>query len=115
MKRYIKSNSYVQPKSIPSELTYEDYWAYKEVTKNWESDVITNGRITDITIWYNKKENDAYARFQIKEFHDVEYTGYLVYEVYDDGDKENITDQLDFTDTLNNCIESCFYYFHTRY
>lgn len=107
MKRYVKSSDKTK--------SYQDYWAYKEVVKNWESDVSSKGNITDITIWYDKKKNDVYAKFQIKEFKDELGDGYQVYLIEDDGSKTNITDTFDFYHTLNDCIEGCFYYFHTRF
>ena len=109
MKRVIKCES---------NTSYKDYWAYKEVSRNWKSDIKTSGEITDIFIWYDKKANDLYAHFQIKHVHmDDSKWGdfYMVYLIDSDGDKSNITESLDFTGDLNECIESCFYYFSTRF
>ena len=94
--------------------SYKDYWAYKEVSKNWESEVeVYHNRDNEpvgakVIIWYDKGENDKYAEFKIER--DEEYGDWFV---YDDG--MLINDSMDYTDTLEDCIKGCFYYFHTRY
>ena len=90
-------------------MAYKEYWAYQEVTKNWESDVKTFRDGATVTIWYNKAQNDPYAEFRI-EYDD----GY--WYVYDDTQGGMlINTAMDYTDTLEDCIRGCFYYFHTRY
>lgn len=94
--------------------SYKDYWAYKEVSKNWESEVeVYHNRDNEpvgakVIVWYDKGENDKYAEFKIER--DEEYGDWFV---YDDG--MLINDSMDYTDTLEDCIKGCFYYFHTRY
>ena len=106
MRRFVKS-----PVIASTVSNYKQYWAYKEVVKNWKSDVVTHGSVTTITIWYDKKANDVYAKFQIKDLED----GFGIYYIDDDGDRHFINDEVDFCGTLDECIQSCFYYFHTRF
>lgn len=103
---------------VDTKLKYKDYWAYKEVTKNWKSDVKTdNDLFAEVVIWFDKKAKDVYARFEIEKYivPECNISSYMVSLVYSDGDKIPINDSLEFTDTINECIESCFYYFHTRF
>ena len=75
--------------------SYKDYWAYKEVSKNWESEVeVYNNRDNEpvgakVIIWYDKGENDKYAEFKIER--DEEYDDWFV---YDDG--MLINDSMDY-------------------
>ena len=98
--------------------SYKDYWAYKEVSKNWESDIeYFNDENTGepgayVTIWYDKKAKDIYARFRIEKDAD----GIWVYDETN-GDML-INDEIELDDvngTIDDAIISCFYYFHTRY
>lgn len=84
--------------------SYKDYWAYKEVTKNWESKVTK----TKVVIYFDKKNNEVYADFTLK--YDKEAGFYLIYN----GD-ELINDELDFYETYDDAVKSCFYYFNTRF
>lgn len=101
--------------------SYKDYWAYKDVSKNWESDVEiykdSNFEPTGakVIIWYDKDANDKYAEFRIER--DEEFGDWFVYEETDTGKKGGrmINDLLDYTDNLEACIKGCFYYFNTRY
>lgn len=91
-------------------MTYKEYWAYQEVTKNWESDIVISedGKNATVTIWYDKSENDIYAVFRIEYFEGDWY-------VLDETDGKHTMFEPDYVDTLDDCICGCFYYFHTRY
>lgn len=97
--------------------SYEDYWAYKEVSSRWDSDVQKFTSDTDqpgayVTIWFDKKENDIYAQFRIERDEDFWY-------VYDETQGDMlINDSIELDEengTLDDAIQSCFYYFNTRY
>lgn len=83
---------------------YKDYWAYKEVSKNWESKVTENS----VTIYFDKKKNDIYGHFTFEYYEDGGF-----YLIYCDG--ELINDELDFYETWEDAVKSCFYYFNTRF
>lgn len=83
---------------------YKEYWAYKEVSKNWESKVTK----TEVVIYFDKKKNDIYAQFKLQ--HDKEDD---LYYIWCDG--ELINDELEFYTTYDEAVSSCFYYFHTRF
>lgn len=98
--------------------SYKDYWAYKEVSKNWESDIEyftdedTNEPGAYVAIWYDKKSKDIYAQFRIEKDAD----GLWVYDETDGDMLINDSIELDSDNgTLDDAIKSCFYYFHTRY
>ena len=80
--------------------TYKDYWAYKEVAKNWKSKVTK----TRVTIFF--EDGDIYADFKLKKCDNF-------YLIYCDG--QLINDEVDFYDTYDEAVKSCFYYFHTRF
>lgn len=95
--------------------SYKDYWAYKEVSNNWESDVSVklNGKQATVVIWYDKKDRDVYAKFKIEQDDGFWY----VYDITD-GKKQMINDEIELDEengTLDDAVKSCFYYFHTRY
>ena len=91
-------------------MTYKEYWAYQEVTKNWESNIVISedGKNATVTIWYDKSDNDIYATFKIEYFEGDWY-------VWDETDGKHTMFEPDYVDTLEDCICGCFYYFHTRY
>ena len=98
--------------------SYKDYWAYKEVSKRWESDIdyFTDENTGEpgayVAIWYNKKDNDLYAQFRIEKDAD----GLWVYDETDGDMLINDSIELDSDNgTIDDAIKSCFYYFHTRY
>lgn len=97
--------------------SYKDYWAYKEVSSRWDSDVQKFTSDTDqpgayVTIWYDKKEKDIYAQFRIERDEDFWY----VYDETQGNMLINDSIELDEKDgTLDDAIQSCFYYFNTRY
>ena len=97
--------------------SYKDYWAYKEVSSRWDSDVKTFTSDTDqpgayVEIWFDKKAKDIYARFRIERDEDFWY-------VYDETQGDMlINDSIELDEengTLDDAIQSCFYYFNTRY
>ena len=95
--------------------SYKDYWAYKEVSNNWESDVSVklNGKQATVVIWFDKKDRDVYAKFKIEQDDGFWY----VYDITD-GKNQMINDEIELDEkngTLDDAVKSCFYYFHTRY
>lgn len=95
--------------------SYKDYWAYKEVSNNWASDVAVklNGKQATVVIWFDKKDRDVYAKFKIEQDDGFWY----VYDVTN-GENQMINDEIELDEengTLDDAVKSCFYYFHTRY
>ena len=95
--------------------SYKDYWAYKEVSNNWESDVAVklNGKQASVVIWFDKKDRDVYAKFKIEQDDGF----WFVYDITD-GKNNMINDEIELDEkngTLDDAVKSCFYYFHTRY
>lgn len=80
--------------------SYKDYWAYKEVTKNWKSKVTK----TRVTIFF--EDGDIYADFKLEK-------GDGFYFIWLHG--ELINEEVDFYDTYDDAVKSCFYYFNTRF
>lgn len=95
--------------------SYKDYWAYKEVSNNWESDVSVklNGKQATVVVWFDKKDRDVYAKFKIEQDDGFWY----VYDITD-GKNQMINNEIELDEengTLDDAVKSCFYYFHTRY
>lgn len=84
--------------------TYKEYWAYKEVSKNWKSKVTE----TQVTIYFDEKMTEVYGQFKLDYDKDAD-----IYFIWLDG--ELLNDELDFYDTWDDAVKSCFYYFHTRF
>lgn len=91
--------------------------AYKEVSSRWDSDVHTFTSDNDqpgayVEIWFDKKSKDIYAMFRIERDEDFWY-------VYDETEGDMlINDSIELDEengTLDDAIQSCFYYFNTRY
>ncbi len=80
--------------------TYKEHWAYKEVSKNYKTKVTKDS----VTIYF--EDGDIYASFKLVKDEDM-------YFIYCDG--EMINDELDFYETYDEAVGSCFYYFHTRF
>lgn len=80
--------------------SYKDYWAYKEVSQNYKTKITK----TRVTIYF--EDGDVYADFKLKPCDDF-------FLIYNDG--ELINDEIDFYDTWDEAVKSCFYYFYTRF
>ena len=80
--------------------SYKDYWCYKEVSKNYKTEV------SDDRVAILFDDNDIYAEFKLVASDDM----YFIYL-----DDEMINDEIDFYDTYDEAVMSCFYYFHTRF
>lgn len=96
-----------------------NYWATKEVIEYGYDITLAvrqekeDRKIYDLKILFD--DGDLYAGFEIIEFYpDKELfetkNSYLVKL-----DDEYINDEMEFTDTLDECINGCIYYFHTRF
>jgi hypothetical protein len=87
------------------------YWAYQNVAKNHKVTIKETKDGAKVTI------SDKYgveAMFNIKYYcYDMETFTVEGYSVYDSN--YNITDKLEFVDTINECVKGCMYYFDTRY
>ena len=119
MKRYIKANS-----NLPN---YKDFWVYKElvnlgytikvktakpknVIKDNDPDYDFSYTSIKITVAIYFEDGDLYTKFEIFEIEDSDGRGYLIYDGSD-----IINGEVDYDETLNECICSCLYYFYTRY
>ena len=92
---------------------YTDFWAYKDTIKNYNVDVNANESTGTASIYIYFDDGDVYAHFEIT--YPQDFDDYLVYDVSESGRKKSITGDLEYSQTLNDCICSCFYYFQTRY
>ena len=90
------------------------YWCYGEITKNGYKISISRKKNTynafNYYISIKFSDGDAYADFKIIEFNDEMGNNFLVYN-----NDMIINEEMDYTDTLDNCIKGCLYYFYTRY
>lgn len=80
--------------------SYKEHWAYKEVTKNWKTKVTKDS----VKIFF--EDGDIYANFKLVKDCDM----YFIY-----CGEEMINDEVDFYDTYDEAVASCFYYFTTRF
>lgn len=87
-------------------MSYKEYWATKEIKKlGYKTKVLKKS----VTIYF--PDGDVYAHFEFKFEKDFGYFIYLV-----EGDtRECINDSIDFYRTYDEAVESCFYYFITRF
>lgn len=85
----------------------KNYWAYKEIEERYKITIRekANEKGATITIDYlgGVKFNIIKETFQ-------NITFYRAFDNYGD-----ITQELEYTDTLEDIIKSCLYYFITRY
>lgn len=92
----------------------KNYWCYGEITKNGYKIAVSRKKNTYNGFNYNVSikfsDGDAYADFKIVEFNDEMGASFLVYN-----NDMVINEEMDYTDTLEDCINGCLYYFHTRY
>lgn len=95
--------------------TIKKYWAYEEI--------ISHGyKITfkDIKDGVRVSISDKYgieASFKVKSYrYDLDTFSVDGYNVYDitNGNKD-ITEALDYTETIEDCVKGALYYFNTRY
>lgn len=92
-------------------------WQYKRL-KELEYDVElyrVDEQNTKLVIYF--PDGDIYAKFLIHKNISIDFDE--MYFIYDIGStekyKENITYEVDFTDSYDDCVISCMYYFLTRY
>lgn len=89
----------------------KNYWCYEDIKKN------NNINIKELKDRIRVNIYDKYgvnATFYIKQynynFDSFSISGFNVF------DKDiNITEELEFTDSINDCIKGVLYYFNTRY
>lgn len=74
-----------------------------------------NKKDTKLTIYF--PDGDIYTKFIIHKDVSIDFDDmYFIYDIgSDENYKENITYEVDYTDTYDDCIISCMYYFLTRY
>lgn len=95
----------------------ENSWQYQRI-KELEYDIEIsdiNDNETIVTIYF--PDGDIYAKFSVKKvvFDDDDFEEmFSIYDITNDY-KDNITDEVDYTGTYDECIVSCLYYFLTRY
>lgn len=96
-----------------------NYWAAEEVLKNgYKLKLKKSKSLKDRNVYSFKilfPDGDVYANFEIVEFFpeaelNETKNSYIIKEF-----SEYITEELEFTDSLNECLESCIYRFYTRY
>lgn len=108
MKRMVKASA-----TTPS--GYKNNWAYQQTAKNYPVDVKVNGdQSAHIIIWFDEDKDDKYAEFEIKKVKVADEYSYIV-RLLDDYGGDCITEDLEFTDTMDECIQGCFYYFQSRF
>lgn len=90
-------------------MNYKDYWCYKEIIEyGYIVDVKKEKEEVELTIKFD--DGDTYTSFLIKEF---EVLGDKMLMVYNED--EDITECLDFTQTIDECIKGCLHYFWSRF
>lgn len=90
--------------------TIKNFWATQEIIERGYKIKITR-KYGNATVEI-KTNGSTDAKFEIihYEYKDFDLEGYSVYDGFDE-----ITEYLDFTDTLDECINGCIYYYYTRY
>jgi len=109
MKRMVKA-------SATTSGGYKNNWAYQKTAENYPVDVEVNGdQSAHIIIWFDEDKEDKYAEFEIKKVKDEDEYWYSVGLIDSYSETEFITEDLEFTDTMDECIQGCFYYFQSRF
>jgi hypothetical protein len=89
----------------------KNYWAYQEVVKNYKVSIKETKDGARVTI------SDKYgveAMFSINYYsYDLDTFTVEGYSVYDR--HYNITEELEYTENINDCVKGSIYYFNTRY
>jgi hypothetical protein len=89
----------------------KNYWAYQDVSKNYKINIKETKDGARVTI------SDKYgveAMFKVKRYsYNLDTMTVEGYSVYDRAD--NITEELDYSENINDCVKGCIYYFSTRY
>lgn len=97
--------------------TVKNYWGYNDIKKLGYNVRITKRECKNKWLSYNIhicKGKDKYASFEIREMQADELSG-IMYWVYDKQLETYINEDMDFTSTLEECINGCLYQFLTRY
>ena len=93
-------------KKISMSDDVKQYWAYKEIKKNKYKVELLKDKENNIIIKIKDYINDLITTFKIVEFENMLF-------IYNDN--ELINDEVDFTNTVDECVKSSIYYFSTRY
>lgn len=80
---------------------YKEHWAYKRIK---ELGYITKVSDSQVQIFFD--DGELYADFRLKKDEGI----YFIFL-----DDELINDEIDFYHSYNEAVESCFYYFLTRF
>lgn len=95
---------------LSSKIT--EYWCYKEITaRGYKVD------ITDSSVSIYFPDGDLYAHFTFKRDEDESDEYWYVYNHNDKKDSkgECINGALEYTDTYEDVVNGCLYYFWSRY
>lgn len=84
-------------------MKYNEYWAYEDILRYGYSVEVEPDRVT-----IRFEDGDVYADFRLKK--DVEENYYWI-TVND----RIINEEVDFCETYDEAVCSCFYYFVTRF
>ena len=89
---------------------YKEYWFYNDTKSVGYEIVVEITSDGDAIVSIHFPDGDLYTDFFIEKIVLDYKTFYMIHN-----GEEIINEELDFTDTLNDCICGCFYYFATRY
>lgn len=101
--------------TIPESV--KNYWGYNDIKKLGYSVRITKRECKNKWLAYTvtiARGKEKYASFEIREMQPDELCG-IMYWVYDKQLETYINEDMDFTSTLEECINGCLYRFLTRY
>ena len=93
-------------KKISMSDDVQEYWAYKDIKKNKYKVELLKDKENNIIIEIKDYINNLITTFKIVEFENMLF-------IYNDN--ELINDEVDFINTVDECIISSIYYFSTRY
>ena len=84
---------------------YKEHWAYKRIK---ELGYITKVSDSQVQIFFD--DGELYADFRLKKDEDIDKDMYFIFL-----ENHMINDEIDFYHSYDEAVESCFYYFLTRF
>lgn len=90
-------------------INYKDYWCYKEIREYGHKVEVKQGE-KGVEVIIRFYDDDIYTDFLIEEFYVLDEKMLVV-----TNQGEDITECLEFTQTIEECVKGCLYYFWSRY
>ena len=90
--------------------TIKKYWCYNDISKNYNIKI--KELKNSVNVFINYLDG---VKFEIEKINVNNENLFIIFDTTNKDYKKNITNCLEYIDTIEDCIKGCLYYFNTRY